>query len=80
MIKQNKVFLESLEAIQEPVRIDRPSSIKCSLADPGFGQGGGAEILSEILPTKRSKVRRAKQANIGQGQGLALGPWKFLHF
>ena len=52
----------------------------CTLADPGFGQGGAPEILSEILPTKRSEVGRAKRANIGRGPGPALGPWKLLHF
>ena len=35
-----------------------------TLADPGFGQGGAPEYLSEILPTKRSEVRRAKRANM----------------
>ena len=46
--------------------------IPASLVDPGFGQLGGSEILSEILPMK--------PANIGQGPGPALGPGKFLHF
>ena len=75
-LKLNRLFLRNLInfLLVNCLEGQAKNSLNClTVADPGSGRGGGKHF-------SRDSADEVKQANIGQGPGPALGPWKLLHF